>query len=229
MGRVLRWRTQRVSELFPVGLDPRDIPIYTVAEVAFYLRVPRSTLRHWIKPPRNGRALIETTSKRLSFYNLLEAHVLKVVLRRKAWLRRVRPAVERLRERAPTSEHPLLSRELRTAGGYRDIFIVSLTGEIENASKGTGQLELRALLKAHLRQIDFDAAGTPYRLRPLNFQHIGLDHRVLGGRPAVLGTRVPVAVLASRRRAGESLESLARDYDLDRNAIREAVRYGKAA
>lgn len=215
--------------LFHLSSDPRDTPIYTVVDVAAYVGIPRSTLRHWIKSPKNGRALIEISDGKLSFYNLLEAHVLSVVLRRKAWLRRVRLAVDNIRERRPDSEHPLLSPELRTASGYRDLFIESITGDIENASKGTGQLLIRQMLKEHLKRIDFDASGGPYRLRPFNYQRIGLDHRVLGGRPAVLGTRIPVGVLASRRRAGETIEAIARDYDLPAASIREAIKYAKAA
>lgn len=72
------------------GRDPREIPLYTVAEAAGYLHLPRATLRSWVdgrtytasgeerRPPR----LIERPDPgddRLSFNNLVEAHVLRAL------------------------------------------------------------------------------------------------------------------------------------------------------
>lgn len=128
----------RDVRLFDVSRDPRERPIFNVTEAADYVGVPRSTLRHWIKPPKNGRALIETQNGKLSFLNLLEAHVLRVVLERDTWLRRVRLGIDTLREKAPHVRHHLLMPELRTASGYRDVFVQTVVG-VENISRG-GQL-----------------------------------------------------------------------------------------
>jgi uncharacterized protein (DUF433 family) len=226
MGYLLKWRSKRKvksGSLIHLADDPRDTPLYSVAEAAAYVGVPRSTLRHWIKEPSNGRAIIEIHGRKLSFYNLLEAHVLMVVLKRNAWLRRVRKGIDTLRERAPQLPHPLLSRELRTASGYRDLFVKTVTGEIENVSQ-SGQLEFRDLLSRHLKRIDFDQHG-PFRLRPYKYQHVAIDHRVSGGRPVVLGTRISVSLLARRRRAGETAEAIARDYQISVADVKEALRY----
>lgn len=225
--RLVLGRRVKDEPLFDFHRDPRERPIYNVAEAAAYVGVPRGTLRHWIKSPPGGRALIEADNSKLSFYNLLEAHVLRVVLSRDAWLNRVRRGVEKLRERDPRNRHPLLSKELRTAGGYRDLFVETVAGQVENVSRG-GQMEFRALLKQHLQRIDFDSTG-PYRLRPFKFSHISLDHRVLGGKPSVLDTRISIDVLVSRHKGGDNIEALARDYQIDRASIREALRYASKA
>jgi uncharacterized protein (DUF433 family) len=229
MGRVLSWRHRAVKTgaLFALRDDPRETPIYTVREAADYLDVPRSTLRHWIKAPKNGRAIIEVDSGGLlSFYNLLEAHVLRVALQRKAWLRRVRTGVETLRERLPHSKHPLLELELSTASGYRSLFTTTITGAVENLSFG-GQFEFRELLRRYLSRIDWDANG-PYQLRPFGYRHVGINHRVCGGRPVVKGTGILVEMIASRLRAGESPEDLAHDYRITTADVREARRYSAA-
>jgi uncharacterized protein (DUF433 family) len=211
--------------LFPLHRDPRETPIYSVAEAAAYVGVARGTLRHWIKPPTNGgRAVIEvSTEGQLSFYNLLEAHVLRVVTKRTTWLRRVRLGVEQLRREAPEDPHPLLNRDLRTASGYRNLYIRTVTGAVENLSFG-GQYEFRQLLANHLRRIESDASG-PYRLRPYHYQHVAIDHRVSGGRPVVRGTGILVEFIARRLRAGERPESLARDYKINVADVIEARRY----
>jgi uncharacterized protein (DUF433 family) len=232
--RVFLWREparnqQLKGALLRLQEDPRETPIYSVSEAASYLRVPRSTLRHWLKTGKS-RAVIEAAEPNeslLSFYNLLEAHVVKVAIERDAWLQRIRAGVERLRERAPESRHPLLEHELWTAGGYRDVFVKTVAGEIENISRG-GQLEFRKLLSRYLSRIDKDESGL-YQLRPYGFQHIALNHRVSGGRPSVKGTGILVEMIASRHRAGETVTALAHDYEISTADVRDAIRYSSAA
>ena len=229
MADVLRWRNKRMkkSPAEPAD-DPRDTAIYSVAEAAAYVGVPRSTLRHWIRKPRNGRAIIEaaseTAARPLSFYNLLEAHILRVALERDAWLQRVRTAIERLREQRPSSHHPLLEAQLFTASGYRSLFTKTFDGDIENLSLH-GQLEFRQLLTRYLSRIDVDRTGRPFQLRPFGYEHISINHSVSGGRPTVRGTGILVEIIASRRRAGESPEELARDYNITKSDVRDAIRY----
>jgi uncharacterized protein (DUF433 family) len=233
--RLFFWRErtrnrQLNGALLQLHEDPRETPIYSVREAAEYLRVPRSTLRHWLKAAPDKRAVIEVSDpadRQLSFYNLLEAHVIKVALERETWLHRVRAGVERLRERAPNSRHPLLEHELWTASGYRDVFVKTVAGDIENISRG-GQFEFRKLLSRHLSRIDKDESGL-YQLRPYGFQHIALNHRVSGGRPAIKGTGILVEMIASRRRAGESITALAHDYEITTADVRDAIRYSSAA
>ena len=54
---------------------------------------------------------------------------------------------------------------------------------------------------------------------------IVLDPRVGAGRLTVLGSGVTVDTIYGRFQAGESIELLADDYDLDEAAIQEAIRY----
>jgi uncharacterized protein (DUF433 family) len=234
--RVFFWReltrnNQLNGAMLRLQDDPRETPIYGVREAALYLQIPRSTLRHWLKASPNRRAIIEVAQPSddgfLSFYNLLEAHVIKVAVQRDAWLHRIREGVETLRERVPNSQHPLLEHELWTASGYRDVFVKTVTGEIENISRG-GQFEFRKLLSRYLSRIDKDKSGL-YQLRPYGFQHIAINHRVSGGRPVVKGTGILAEMIASRRRAGETVTALAHDYEITTADVRDAVRYSSAA
>jgi uncharacterized protein (DUF433 family) len=205
--------------------DARETPRYGVREAAAYVGVARSTLRHWLAQPAKGAPIIQTpdSNKELSFYNLLEAHVLLVAVERDVKLERLRVMVDKLRERAPDDPHPLLSHELFTGGPFRSVFLKTFAGEVEDLGHG-GQFAFSQLVTRFLKRIDFDNSG-PYRLRPYKFRHIALDHRVSGGLPVVLNTGIMVKMIARRARAGETVEFLARDYHISTADVREAIKY----
>lgn len=228
---IRRRRSRTLSRtLFRLDADPRETPIYSVLEAAAYVGVPRSTLRHWLAKPSKGRAIIEMPpgAGKLSFYNLMEAHILRAITNRDVPLVRLRKAVNTLRDLLGDSRHPLLEHDFHTAKKYRSVFIREASGEIVNLAFG-GQYELRKFLERHLQRIDRDAQGRPFRLRPLSTRHIVIDHRVSGGRPVVLGTGVLAEVLAARNKGGESAYELARDYGLAPADVKEAIRYYSAA
>ncbi len=75
--------------------DPRLIPSYTVSEAAHYLRIPVGTMRSWVRgrtyPTQSGpkffRPIISVPDMDrpllLSFINLVEAHVLDAIRRKR--------------------------------------------------------------------------------------------------------------------------------------------------
>lgn len=222
--------------------DIREFPAYSLAEAARYLHVPVATLRSWVLGrtyPRGGgiaafEPLIDmprSNGKRLSFNNLVEAHVLRA-LRMSHGVRidAVRPALT-YAEDALGIERLLLSEQLLTAGG--DLFLDRF-GELINLSK-SGQLALRRLLEAHLRRVDRDDHELPIRLYPFlgsdlpDAKSIVIDPRVSFGRPTVAGSGVSTEALIGRVDAGETIEGIARDYDLTVAQVESAVLYEKAA
>jgi len=90
--------------------DPREVPAYSLAEAAYYLGVPAATLRSWVagrmystaKGDRQFRPIIEPADPkrlRLSFVNLVEAHVLSALRREHKNIRlpKIRDAIAYLR------------------------------------------------------------------------------------------------------------------------------------
>lgn len=229
MGTLLFMRRRRVQgELIQlIEDDDREIPMYSVAKAASYLSIPRGTLRHWLKATPTKRAIIEadTKSGELSFYNLVEAHILRVAIARNVTLANIRAAVEVLRERHPNHPHPLI-KDSRYTAGTRSLFAMTLAGEIENLSKG-GQLAFLTMHKKHLSRIDWDASG-PYQVRPLRYTRIALNYRVSGGSPVIVGTGIRADVIAMRLRGGEDLKEVAREYGISAQDVREAQRYEAA-
>lgn len=227
MGTVVRLRRFRVDgKLFQLEPDRRDTPLYSVQRAAAYLGIARGTLRHWLKATGTTRAIIEADpdSGLLSFYNLIEAHILRVAIERRVTLQKLRLAVERLREKHPNERHPLLIDARYTAGN--SLFAKTIAGDIENLSAG-GQLAFRSLYRRHLQRIDWDDSG-PFQVRPFKFTRIAINYRVSGGQPVVVNTGVMADVIAMRLRGGESARDIASDYEISVEDVRQAQRYAAA-
>lgn len=218
--------------------DPRDVPNYTIPMAARVVGVPLATVRSWVvgRPydtkagQRRSPSIIHASGRHaLSFTNLIEVHVLAAMRRRHAVrLDKVRSAV-RYVERTLETTHPLAREQFRTDG--IDLF-VDRFGALINASRG-GQIEFRAALEARLERIGYES-GLAVRLFPVldgahDRRSVVIDPRIGFGKLVLAGTGIPVAVVASRFRAGDSVAELAEDYALDAKLIEDALRADRAA
>jgi uncharacterized protein (DUF433 family) len=222
------------------GRDPREMPAYGIADAARFVDVPPATLRSWVAG-RTTRAQMggpafepviaaaDAAGRRLSFYNLVEAHVLRALrTRHDVPLRHIRPAIA-YAERELGIQRLLLSREMQTAGG--DIFLEHL-GQLVNLSK-SGQLAVRELLAAHLHRVERDDRAIPIRLYPVlpgeKDRAVVIDPAVSFGRPTVAGSGILTSVLVQRINAGESIADLTADYGLTEAQIVAAAVFERAA
>jgi uncharacterized protein (DUF433 family) len=212
------------------GKDPRDLPMYGIAEAAVYLGVPRSTLATWIRGQRvRGRTRMHGLIKPdratglLTFHNLTEAYVLASLTRRfDLPLQRVRSAL-----RFIGGDRPLLATPFRTDG--RGIFIEQL-GKLVDAAHG-GQAAIREVIESSLERVDLDDRNMPLRLYPWRRDPsepriIALDPHRAFGRPTVVGSAVQGETIIDRHRAGESVATLAADYNLSGDVIEGVLRWG---
>jgi uncharacterized protein (DUF433 family) len=218
--------------------DKRGLPAYQLVEASHYLGVPRSTVRSWVVgyPYRTKggksyfRPVITPASRDpllLSFINLVEVHVLNAIRREhRVSLDKVRKAIDYLKKSFP-SPHPLADQQFETDGV--DLF-VEKWGQLIGVSLD-GQLAIQEIIRAHLRRVEWDAAGMPVRLYPFTRQEVRdeptlvvIDPRIAFGQPVIVGTGIRTATVAERYKAGESIEELADDYGLQPFQIQEAIR-----
>jgi uncharacterized protein (DUF433 family) len=224
--------------------EVRDIGAYGISEAAHYLSLPPATLRSWVRgyrykvvdERRFSEPLIQLPDPAeplLSFTNVVEAHVLAAIRRdHQVSMQRVRPALDFL-ERKLGVTHPLAHKELLTDGV--NLFAEHL-GDLVNLSED-GQLGVREYLRAHLQRVAHDREGLAEKLFPFSRgsesleqpRVVVLDPRISFGRPSIAGTSIRTDVIASRLKAGESIEELAADYDIESDQIQEAIRYELAA
>lgn len=243
MGGVDNSRSTGVAPVKSAARDLRNRPAYGPAEAARYLKLPVATLRTWLLgreyPKGDAKAtfhpLIEPANVKplqLSFYNLIEAHVLRALrTEHGVAIGELRKAIA-YAERKLDIDRLLLSPELRTHGGQ--VFL-DRYAELINLSM-SGQLAMRKLLEDHLQRVEWDAQRFPVRLYPYAGtmlagagKPIAIDPNVAFGRPVVMRAGVSTAAIADRIDAGESVDALAEDYDLSRDEIEQAVLYQRAA
>ena len=216
--------------------DRRYLPAYSVAEGAHYLGLPTATLRAWSLGQRMGdkppfRAILrlpDAETPILSFVNLVEAHVLSALRREhRVPLQTIRKAIQYLHRQFP-SPHPLADHAFATDGVT---LFVEKFGELLQVP-GSGQMAMQKLLEAHLERISRDAFGVPIKLYPFTRwrgdtkepKAVEIDPRLSFGRPVLVGTGIPTAVIAERYKAGETIAELAEDYHRQATEIEEALR-----
>ncbi len=216
------------------GRDPRDVPMYRLVEAAKLLRVPASTLRSWTKgqdykaqgerrrfqPP----IPLDEGQDFLTFYNLVEAFVLASMRRDyNVELAVVRRSVDFVRDMMGV-ERPLLTKDFYADRGA---LLVEGWGRLVDASR-EGQLAMREVVATSLKRIDRDARGVvarlyPWRLSPKEERVIELDPARALGRAVLVGTSISIDVLKARRRAGDTIKRLARDYAVEESKVAAVV------
>jgi uncharacterized protein (DUF433 family) len=223
--------------------DIRNKPAYTLSEAARYVKVAPATLRSWVVgrayPKADGlaqfRPLIRPAAKQpasLSFWNLIEAHVLRSLrtehgvsmdaLRRALTYSEKQLKIERL----------LLSPELCTDAGK---LLLERYGQLIELS-ASGQIAMRHLFKEHLDRVEWDQWKFPVRLYPFSSGSVHTDNRPIAidpqisfGRPVIASRSISTGAIAQRIDAGETAAELASDYGLGEQEIEEAVLYARAA
>lgn len=174
---------------------------------------------------------VQTKPPLLSFWNLIEAHVLRSLRTEHGVpIREVREAIH-YAERELGFERLLLHENLRTHAGQ--VFLDHYGKLIHlNAS---GQLAMRKLLEEYLKHVEWDQWMFPIRLYPFvpgaagAARIIAIDPEIAFGRPVVLRGGISTGAIADRIDAGEFVAELAEDYDLSPDEIEQAVLYERAA
>ncbi len=232
-------------------MDRREIGTYGLKEAARFLGMPPATLTSWVNGrtyptssgPRFFKPLIALPSPGLlSFYNLVEAHILLATRKKhQVEMPAIRSAIDYVKKFYP-SRHPLLTETFLTDG--KDLFVRKIQTKADreqtiNVSRG-GQLGFGPILDFYLRRIERDSKGWPIRLFPVRMNWPGdvnndpprvvvIDPTISSGRPVVNGTGIMAEIIVGRFNTGEGMESIADDYGLDVGQIEEVIRYAPAA
>lgn len=219
--------------------DPRDMPAYSIAEAAYWLVLPRATLRAWVMGHRytDGAGLIhgarpliypsEREPVTLSFWNVVEASVLKVIRREHGLtMQSIRQALDFVKKKLEV-QRPLLEQEFETDGV--DLFVKHFERTV-NVFRG-GQIVMRDLIRASLRRVERapsdnkPCAFLPWARNPEEPRSVRMSPLVAFGRPVLDGTGIPVDAVTDRYRAGDSCADLADDFGLDVTLVEDAMRW----
>ncbi len=221
------------------GRDPRDRPRYTFPEAARATEIPASTLRSWLvgQPYRRKydhgffEPVItrpEDDDSRLSFTNLIEAHVLRALREVHAVkLSYIREAVD-VAEKECGISRLLISPHLRTSAGQ--LFLDRYTDLLELTK--AQQLVMRSVLDQFLERIEFDEEKLPREFFPFERLPKNAGRRVISlspfvsfGRAIIQSTGVTTRAVVERIEAGEDADAVREDYGLREDELEEAILY----
>jgi len=163
----------------------------------------------------------------LSFFDIASAHILMAFKRRQVPPTDLRAIIASLRQEFPDDRYPLLGRNFFMFG--KEV-ILKQVGRRLNLSRDR-QLGMRRIMDKFLSRVEVDLQNMPIRFSPLRDENatgrgfIVIDPQLSTGRPVIRGTGIVAEIISKRRRSGESIASLAKDYRISRRAIEEAVSY----
>lgn len=209
-------------------------PLYTIGEAADIVNVPTTTLRnwtssYWYKADRPGLVRSSTWRGRqmLSFLGLEEAYVIAALKNSGIPMRRIRPAVERLKEGMGLT-HALLSENLQSDGV--EVLYEFIGEEAEHADGQVGlarvrdkQMIFRDAIGGYLQSIRYvDGLAASFALREY-FNLVRVHPLVNGGQPSFENSGVRLRDVLERTKAGESIEDVAEDYSLPLDALQAVL------
>lgn len=227
---------------------PYDVPLYHLREAARFIGIAPSTLQKWVRGrdyPAGGSTrfsgpIIEAADHdfgKLSFANLLEAHILEVTRKNEIALPAVRYAVETIRADDPSERHPLLTGRFFHHG--KKLFVESFREKIAASRPHVGQRPLPEIidqivekigrdLDFYLDRIDRDKDENPFQLFPVRRNEnkvVMVNFEIAGGQPVLAGTGIQIEFLRDLQRSGMTIPDIAGQYKLKSQEVEEAIQY----
>lgn len=214
--------------------DLRNAAAYTYTEASKALEgIPPATLRAWTKGQTGFTPVFKAAGDKLSYFNLVEAQVLRAIrVKGKLPLDAVRIALDKAQE-AHQIDRLLIHRDFRFGpmGLFLDHFsqLISLSA--------SGQIAMRSIIENYLDRVEYDPDGFPQLFYPTprhpvsrtqGHKIIRIDPLVSFGRPTVQTKAVSTQAIVSRINAGEEIDSVASDYQIEKKEVEEAIYYEAA-
>jgi uncharacterized protein (DUF433 family) len=223
--------------------DPRvSRGLFTVAEAAGWLSVPRSTFHGWVhgyhRELAGGAAttsqpiVLSLPSRRreaaIPFVGLAEGLVLSAFRRAGVPLQRIRPALDRL-DRELGLRHDLASDRLTVDGvevlyDYGARLDPDAIGALVTVR--SGQCVFTPIVRDCLRGIRYasDHWAEQVELPGYAAARVVVNPHVARGRPTLDGSGIPIDDIVGRWIAGESLTRLADRFDLESAEVEDVLR-----
>jgi uncharacterized protein (DUF433 family) len=223
--------------------DPRvSRRLFTVAEAAGWITVPRSTFHGWVhgyeQHPPGRRSVVGCPivlslaagrgQPAVPFLGLVEGLVLNAFRRTGLPLQRIRPALDRLDQELGL-RHALASERMTTDGvevlyDYGAALDPGGIGDLVTVR--SGQRVFAPVVRDCLRRIRYAKDGWAERAELPGYAvaTVVVDAGVAHGRPVLEPACIPVEDVLHRWVAGDSLAELAADFGLDSVELEDVIR-----
>jgi uncharacterized protein (DUF433 family) len=240
----------RDREVISVPAAPDDsrftLPLYTLTDAAHHLVVPRSTLETWARgyerrpkgrPAVQGDPMITALPPAsrglptLPFVGIAEAYVLSAFRRAGVPMQRIRPSIDWLIKNV--GPHALASKDLYTDGAEVLWEFAERSGEGSPDGEvvrhlivpRSGQHVFKDIVEHYLKRIRFsdDKFAEMIYLPQFKGMNVVLDPRRGFGQPVFDASGARVADALGPLQAGETFETVAADYGVSVNDLRDAL------
>lgn len=219
-----------------------QIGIYTVSEASRLADVSQRRIRRWLKgyefKVKHGRRRSPAVwnsqldpinnSMALGFLDLLEIRCVDGFISAGVGWKTLRQVHDRAREVVGHS-HPFCTNRFATDGQTIFMEFQEKNKEITLWDMRDVQRVFDRIIRPFLKDIEFDNAKVPFRWWPRGKNHqVALDPRRSFGQPIIFREGIPTQVLARSVRANESVEEVARWFEINSKSVREAVDFEEA-
>lgn len=207
-----------------------ETPMFKPQEAARYLRMPESTMRRWLHGSSQVGVLVHSVAPEchgwpsIPFVGLIEAYVLRNLRELGLSTRSIQETAVAVRREFGTP-YALATKKIATDG--IDIFI-QYAGQDDLARARDGQRPIRDVVGDYLRYIEWDPqdefAGS---LRLPQFPRsnpVIIDPNFAFGQPVLASKKIPVEAIVDLWKAGEPMEAVAEEYELDVEAVEDLCR-----
>jgi uncharacterized protein (DUF433 family) len=202
------------------------LPNYQIGEAARYAQISPQTVAAWHKIERPTLSHRERRAA-LSYLQLIEVAVVAAFRKAGISLKRIRDAREYVQKQLET-EHPFAQFRFKTEGKHLLVDYQQVEGEEGRgkhlvADEG-GQLEWDDIIGPLLKEFEYEHDGIVIRWHVAgSSSRIVIDPRLSFGAPTINGT--PTWAIKGRWNAGESVSDIAKDFELDKAAVRQALEF----
>ena len=214
--------------------DLRDYPVYTLAEAARYLGMPGRTLYHWLSDnPLWTAAGADFPVRLLSFKDIAQSYFIEFIRRHAGISARKAREILRNAQLETKTPYPLLDKNIKVL--FRHILLDQPAKKkapryVVDLSQHR-QLVIHEVVDLYASRIQRNAKGELERLFPWRLWNkdqngrrpVTIDPNIMSGRLVVTGTRIPVDILLYRKRSGESVPDMSKDYGIPEQAVKDAL------
>lgn len=226
--RLAACHTGSVGEVFAL-----DRPVMAVPEAARQLRIPPSTLKHWLDGHAVGGTWYQPVLRvasapgtSMTWGEVVEASYLRAYRQVGVSLQKLRPFIMTARELFEV-RYPLAHLRPFVGTGRRLLLEAQQIAELDQSLRvvfelASGQMELDHRAWGYIQSIDFTDGETAARIRIAGPDRaVVLDPAMSSGASTVHGVRTEV--LAEQAIAGTPIDDIADDFSLSRADVAAAL------
>ena len=221
----VRDTTDRVGEHL-AGDTRFDVALFTTTEAAAHLGVPASTLRYWTKTRRLVHSLTPETphGPSLPFIAVAEAQFLRGLRVAGLSLPAIARGVEAIRREL--GEYILVRDRISHDGKSILVNLAETHDEPEWFHAASGQGGIAGIIEKSLQPITWASDNWPQRGRLTAYEgaDVIIDPRFMFGQPMVADRGVRVEDVAELFLAGDPIETVVEEFDVDRETVEAILR-----